>query len=732
MVGRTCPCLPATGHGAYLRLATVPTRSWPWCLPATSHSWPRQSGRVWLWLAPIVVTAHDVRGCMTLEATTAPNGCCCPHDSSSSYPDDHRDRRPCLRRVIQKVRYPPLHLSDSLKMDSFARQWFSVNELRERMRACLLLRGWDLESSSIELDERNVVDILNDLFDASSDAALAFYFFGLSKRCNGRKHGILAVSTMVHIAVLGNMNHIAVTLLMRTVSDSEDHCSDDMQKLLFDSLRETSRSREVLEIVYSMLVKCYADKKMTKVMVKSVEDMRNLGLFLPMEVYNSLIRVLLEFKDFNLAWEVFTNIPSRFIGTKRSILSLFISELAVHSHFECAYKLLFEMQKYCGQADVAVYTIVIHSLCKWGFLKEATVLFHKMLQLGIPHDNVLVNSIIEGYRKAGRLVEADHLLNYLNGAPDVFLYNSFLMECCRNGNMAKALKLFNQMFQVGLAPDCSNYTTIICGFCKVCNLEHASMIFALMLKRGIKPTIMTYTTLLEGYCRKHDLPGAETILSLMKMEGIQPDVVAYNTLINGYSNYGHMQKACELKDRMEKDGVTADLATYNLILHGLVETGAIMQSREIFKELVRRGLTPNRITYTNLIAGCSRDGNLEEAFLIWSSMNNNGIKPDVVTCSALLKCFCKRRLMFDANALFHKMLDAGLEPDLRLYNMLICGFCKEGNIREARSLLAMMKANDIFPNYKTMEVLVCCLQKIGTKSAAESVAMELVKSIFGS
>ncbi|CAL9164233.1 unnamed protein product [Musa hybrid cultivar] len=165
---------------------------------------------------------------------------------------------------------------------SFSRQWFCEADMMKWMRASLSRRGWILGSPNsleVELCECNVVALLNDLFEGSSDAALAFYFFRLSQRYSGLKHGVRAVSTMVHIAVSGNMNDIAVNLLRSVLRDVDEYSAGEWHQLLSDALRETSNSRRVLETVYSMLVKRYVDKGMIKMAISLVDDMRNLGMY---------------------------------------------------------------------------------------------------------------------------------------------------------------------------------------------------------------------------------------------------------------------------------------------------------------------------------------------------------------------------------------------------------------------------------------------------------------------
>ncbi|THU73296.1 hypothetical protein C4D60_Mb04t21310 [Musa balbisiana] len=191
---------------------------------------------------PLLHRRHWALPCESLlsdsESSSAAEDCCSHHYHCP--------------RTTERISYRPCRLAASRRRYSFSRQWFCKADMMKRMRANLSHRRWILGSPNsleVELCERNVVALLNDLFEGSSDAALAFYFFRLSQRYNRSKHGVRAVSTMVHIAVTGNMNHIAVNLLRSITRDVDEHSDGAQHQLVFDALKETCNSRRVLETV---------------------------------------------------------------------------------------------------------------------------------------------------------------------------------------------------------------------------------------------------------------------------------------------------------------------------------------------------------------------------------------------------------------------------------------------------------------------------------------------------
>lgn len=101
-------------------------------------------------------------------------------------------------------------------------------------------------------------------------------------------HGLRSVCTLVHISVSGNMNHIAMSFL-RDIARNGDN-GEEWLYLVFDVLRETSRERKVLQIVYSMLVSCCIYEGVISVAMKLISRMRKLNFFLGSGVYGSFMR----------------------------------------------------------------------------------------------------------------------------------------------------------------------------------------------------------------------------------------------------------------------------------------------------------------------------------------------------------------------------------------------------------------------------------------------------------
>ncbi|KAF8084749.1 hypothetical protein N665_0703s0004 [Sinapis alba] len=290
------------------------------------------------------------------------------------------------------------------------------------------------------------------------DASIALYFFRWSELWIGVEHSSRSICRMIHIFVSGNMNFGAVDMLLRLVKRS------DGVYLVMKDLFETRGDRLVLEIVFSMLVDCCVKERKVDMAMKLAYKMD---------------------KHLNAA-----------------VISLFICKHCSDGCFDKAWELLMEMkQQYVIKPDIVAFTIFIHTLCKSGFLKEATSVLFNLKLFGISQDSVSVSCVIDGFCKAGKPEEAVRLIHYFCLRPKFFVDSSFLFKICTEGDMLKA-----------------------------------STYFGAMLKSGNSPSLMTYTLLI-GACRKFgDVGDAEALFRNMKVEGLVPDVVTYNNLMQGYGN----------------------------------------------------------------------------------------------------------------------------------------------------------------------------------------------------
>ncbi|XP_074368360.1 uncharacterized protein LOC141708568 [Apium graveolens] len=608
----------------------------------------------------------------------------------------------------------------------FHQQPEDIDRLK-RIKSILANYGWNFCFSKysyrdIVIDQCNIIRILNSLYEESRDASLAFFFYQWSQFCGDSKHSLPTICRMIHILIAGNMNHRSIDLLCYLAREND---GEDQWHLLMKVLHETHIDPKGLKTAYSMLVDCYIKENMTHIALGLSLRMKSYNLFPSKGVINSLINGLIQSEQVEPAWDYLEEIQIQGLVSDASVMSIFIQSYCRKGNLKCAWKLLSEMKNYGITPDVVVYTILINALCKIDLIREATSLLFKLTYMGITPDSISVSAVIDGICKTGGFDEAINILKIFRFPPNVYIYNSFIAKLCRDGNMALALNIFQEMIELGFLPDCHSYTTILGGYCKLGDYNGALIFWGKILKSGIEVSIATYTTLIDCSCKSGDMDTAEYIFLAMVKEGLVPDMAAYNTLIHGYARMGHLYKAFGIMDVMKSAGISPNIVSYNAIIHGLILEGFASEARDILDELICRGFSPDVVTFTNLIAEYASKGNFKEAYLMWFHLNDMHIKPDVVMCSALLYGYCRVHLMEEADALFRKMLGIGLVPDVILYNMLIRGFCYFGNMDDACRLVDMMVRQGIIPNDVTYQALAFGYKKNWARNPVETAAFKV-------
>jgi pentatricopeptide repeat protein len=111
-------------------------------------------------------------------------------------------------------------------------------------------------------------------------------------------------------------------------------------------------------------------------------------------------------------------------------------------------------------------------------------------------------------------------MDFFGISPDIWTYNILLGGLCDNGELEKALVIFEDMQKREMDLDIVTYTTVIRGMCKTGKVEEAWSLFCSLSLKGLKPDIVTYTTMMSGLCTKGLLHEVEALYTKMKQEGL--------------------------------------------------------------------------------------------------------------------------------------------------------------------------------------------------------------------
>ena len=112
---------------------------------------------------------------------------------------------------------------------------------------------------------------------------------------------------------------------------------------------------------------------------------------------------------------------------------------------------------------------------------------------------VTYNTLIQGFFEARDVDMAQEVFSQMN-YPDIWTYNILLGGPCDNGEVEKALVMFEDLQKSEMEVDIVTYTTIIHGMCKAGKVEDAWGLFCSLSVKVVKPDVVAYSTMLSGLC----------------------------------------------------------------------------------------------------------------------------------------------------------------------------------------------------------------------------------------
>uniref|UniRef100_A0A0R0FDR5 Pentacotripeptide-repeat region of PRORP domain-containing protein n=1 Tax=Glycine max TaxID=3847 RepID=A0A0R0FDR5_SOYBN len=244
------------------------------------------------------------------------------------------------------------------------------------------------------------------------------------------------------------------------------------------------------------------------------------------------------------------------------------------------------------EADSATYGVVIHGLCRNGYVNRALQVLEEAEHRGGGVDEFAYLSLINALCKEGRLDEAG----------GVFV---------KHFKLDSAVKAFREMSSKGCWPTVVSYNILINGLLRAGRFREAYDCVNEMLEKGWKPDIITYSTLIDGLCESKMIDTAFRLWHEFLDTGHKPDITMYNIAIDFL--YSTMrQKNC------------VNLVTHNTIMEGFYKDGNCKMASKIWAHILEDKLQPDIILVTDAV------GFLDDAL-------GCGVLPTAITWNILVR-----------------------------------------------------------------------------------------------
>lgn len=236
---------------------------------------------------------------------------------------------------------------------------------------------------------------------------------------------------------------------------------------------------------------------------------------------------------------------------------------------------------------------MVGGLCRLGLVDDARELFDAM-----PERNLVSwNSMITGYIKAGRFLEALEVFDHMRALGlegNGFVATSAAVACTGAGALARGREVHRWVEQSGIKMDEKLATAVIDMYCKCGSVEEACRLFQALPTKGL---------------------------------------TSWNCMIGGLAVHGRCNDAIELFHRMERENVAPDDVTLVNLLTACAHTGMVSEGRHYYSYIVQRyGIVPKMEHYGCMVDLFGRAGLLDEAKKVIDDMP---MEPDIGVLGAL-------------------------------------------------------------------------------------------------
>ncbi|CAK8995420.1 unnamed protein product [Durusdinium trenchii] len=203
-----------------------------------------------------------------------------------------------------------------------------------------------------------------------------------------------------------------------------------------------------------------------------------------------------------------------------------------------------EMEEQRGLANSVTYGCMLDACVKCGNLQKAVEVFKGMRETGKHRNTILYTTMIKGFGIHKDLENALELFHEMpdEGVPyNTITYNSILEACVKCGDVTSAEEILDQMVQTeyDIEPDLISYSTVLKGYCQNGDLLKALCMFQEMKEHSLRCDELVYNTLMEGCVKADDWKAGCGLFAEMVNKGLKPSAITASILSRLFQRVGH-------------------------------------------------------------------------------------------------------------------------------------------------------------------------------------------------
>ncbi|KAK7256484.1 hypothetical protein RIF29_29935 [Crotalaria pallida] len=577
------------------------------------------------------------------------------------------------------------------------------------------------------------------------------------------------------------------------------------RNFLFSIEKRSNGGVKLEDKFFNSLIRSYGEAGLFKESMKLFQIMKSVGVSRSVVTFNSILLILLRRGRTTMAKEVYDEMLGTYgvtpdVYTYNTLIRGFCKNSMVDEGFrffkemtsvdcnpdvvtyntlvdglcragkvDIAHNLVKGMSKKCEDLNpnVVTYTTLIRGYCMKQEVDEALAILEEMTGRGLKPNIITYNTLLKGLCEAKKLDKMKDVLEEMIGesgfSPDTCTFNTLIHAHSCAGNLAEALKVFENMKELQVPADSASYSVLIRCLCQKGEYDTAERLFDELFEKeillnnfGSKPLAASYSPIFQYLCEHGKANKAERVLRQLMRRGTQ-DALSYKAVIMGHCKEGAYENGYELLVWMLRRDFLPDIEIYNSLIDGFLQKDKPLLAKETLEKMIKSSYLPKTSTWHSILArllekGCVHEsawfivtmlekdirqninlstkslqllfgrGLQERAFEILELLYKNGYRVEI---EQVVQFLCKKEKILEACKMLLFSLENHQNADIDLCNTVILDLCKLNKVTEAFKLYYELVEKNLHQQLICLNELIAALESGGRLEEAEFISKRM-------